>query len=117
MIARLLDLFRTPTETLRTGGRPRSPGWPATRKAHLIDEPHCQACGGTEALQVHHVLPFWLYPELELEPHNLLTLCEARGRNCHFTFGHLYHWSQYNAHAREDAARQLARVRASRTTA
>lgn len=62
--------------------------WPSLRKAHLVREPYCQYCGGTEKLQVHHIRPFHLHPELELDPNNLITLCEAPGKDCHLRFGH-----------------------------
>lgn len=114
MIARLLGLFRTPAETLRTGGRPRSPEWPIVRRVHLVMEPVCQACGQKDALEVHHIQPIHLAPGLELEPANLITLCDSNSRRCHFIFGHLGSWSAANPHVREDAALHLSRVRAYR---
>jgi hypothetical protein len=33
---------------------------------------------------------------LELEPNNLVTLCEGDGVNCHFLFGHLGDWRSWN---------------------
>lgn len=74
----------------------RSPKWPETRRAHLKVQPICQACGGSDKLQVHHIRPFHLHPELELDPNNLLTLCEKRGHDCHFVFGHFHNWTLYN---------------------
>jgi hypothetical protein len=47
-------------------------------------------------LEVHHIRPFHLYPQLELEPGNLITLCERDGRDCHFTFGHFHNWANLN---------------------
>jgi 5-methylcytosine-specific restriction endonuclease McrA len=35
----------------------------------------CTTCGSEDELQVHHVNPISKYPELALEPSNLLTLC------------------------------------------
>lgn len=65
----------------------RSPHWRAVEKAHLAREPACVACGGVERLQVHHVIAFEADPSLELEPSNLLTLCEGP-RLCHLLIGH-----------------------------
>ena len=67
---------------------PRSDKWPAVRAAHLRDEPRCRWCGGAADLEVHHVEPFHVKPELELDPNNLLTLCMAKGRECHYRCGH-----------------------------
>lgn len=64
----------------------RSPQWPAVERAHLVKEPCCQVCGGKKQLNVHHKKPYHLFPELELEPTNLITLCNAI--RCHITFGH-----------------------------
>jgi hypothetical protein len=61
------------------------------------------ACGYKgRKLQVHHIKPFHLHPNLELDPGNLITLCEARGRDHHLLLGHLDAWDSYNEHVRED---------------
>lgn len=91
----------------------RSPHWPAVRAAHLEIEPECQACGGIDALEVHHVRPHHVHPELELEQDNLVTLCEHPGRNCHFVFGHAHHWHGWNDHVRRDVAVFREREKAS----
>lgn len=87
----------------------RSSQWPRVRREHLRKIPYCQACGGTEGLEVHHVVPVHFDKTKELEPSNLMTLCEKRG--CHFAFGHLYDWRGYNPYAEEDALRQVNKVR------
>jgi hypothetical protein len=58
------------------------------------------ACGTTDDLDVHHCDPFDWYPDRELDPDNLLTLC----RRCHLFVGHLGEWCSYNPEARRDAA-------------
>ena len=45
---------------------------------------------------MHHIHPFHLHPEMELEPWNLITLCEKRGHDCHFVFGHFHNWRAFN---------------------
>ncbi len=90
----------------------RSSHWPAVRAAHLKRFPTCAACGAKDTLEVHHVKPFHLFPELELQDDNLITLCEKPGHSCHFVFGHNYNWKCWNPEVREDAARQFARVKA-----
>ena len=74
----------------------RSPHWPAVRRAHLAIEGWCRACGNTKNLEVHHIQPFHLHPELELEPTNFLTLCEVIGSDCHLHKGHLGNWKSFN---------------------
>lgn len=81
----------------------RSPRWWNVREKHLRSEPWCRFCGGTLKLEVHHVKPFHLFPHLELDPTNLITLCEAKGLNCHLMRGHLGNWHQWNPNIREQA--------------
>lgn len=90
---------------------PRSGKWPATRAEHLRREPTCAACGTSQDLEVHHVQPFHLFPALELDQSNLITLCEQSGRNCHYFFGHGYNWHCWNPTVREDAAAFLKKMR------
>lgn len=82
----------------------RSSKWPAVRTAWLLVNPRCALCGGTEDVEVHHVVPFHVDPSRELDPSNLLTLCEEsrrlNGLNCHLFAGHLGNWQQYNPRAR-----------------
>ena len=87
----------------------RDPGWPSVRRAHLKREPTCQACGISEYLEVHHITPFHVDSTKELSDENLITLCEAPDRNCHFNIGHLKNWKSYNATVRADAAAELQR--------
>jgi 5-methylcytosine-specific restriction endonuclease McrA len=83
----------------------RSSKWPTVRKHHLIANPTCAVCGGTEVLEVHHIKPFNLHPELELDPSNLITLCESKkaGVTCHLFFGHCGDYKSFNKSVREDA--------------
>lgn len=85
---------------------PRSPHWHSLERAFLHVFPACLACGGTEKLQVHHVLPFHLHPEQELRWDNLMTLCMG-AKECHLHVGHDGDWQKYNPNAREDAAKAL----------
>jgi 5-methylcytosine-specific restriction enzyme A len=82
----------------RALGHARSTRWPAVEHAHLQREGWCRHCGGTARLQVHHVAPFHLHPELELDDSNLITLCEDSGDGveCHLHVGHLGNWKNFN---------------------
>ncbi len=84
---------------------PRSGGWAKVQKQHLTNNPFCAACGTKDNLEVHHVKPFHLHPELELDPANLITLCRKPGHNCHFVFGHLWDYKKSNPNVREDVER------------
>ena len=74
----------------------RNPEWPKVRGSQLIQHPVCAMCGKKTSLQVHHCLPFHLWPEHELNPKNLVTLCENREFPCHLLVGHLGDWKCFN---------------------
>lgn len=86
-------------------GAPRSSKWSAVRRAFVKSNPYCAACGTAKELEVHHLVPFHLDASRELDPTNLLTLCNE----CHFFIGHLKDWTSCNPYAREDAALMLSR--------
>ena len=102
---KLLDLINwwNNRDSLRTLGAVRSAGWPRVRLNHLKMNPTCSVCGGDDKCEVHHVKPFNKYPNLELDPGNLITLCSKTGRECHFIFGHLYDFKKWNPEVEEDA--------------
>lgn len=79
----------------RKKSKKRSSHWDETRDAFLKSHPSCAACGGTKHLQVHHIRPFHLYPQLELEGSNLLTLCMGKFE-CHLRLGHGDDFQCYN---------------------
>ena len=84
----------------------RSSHWPTVRKHHIENNPTCALCDGKDKLEVHHIKPFHEHPELELEPTNLITLCESYsyGICCHRTVGHLGDYKKINPSVVEDAA-------------
>lgn len=83
------------------GADPRSGQWPKVRDAHLKIDPVCNVCGGKEDLNVHHIVPFHIDKSKELDPNNLVTLCNGNG--CHFAFGHLFNWKTSNPSVIQDA--------------
>jgi 5-methylcytosine-specific restriction protein A len=85
-------------------GMPRAGGWRTARTRHLEANPFCLACGAVKGLNVHHEKPFHLFPHLELDPDNLVTLCESPSHNCHFFLGHLLDWRSWNVDVRKLAA-------------
>lgn len=76
----------------------RSKEWPGVRRFYLDNHPMCEVCGGNEKLEVHHIKPFHLFPELELDYDNLITLCESKkyGINCHLFIGHRGNYRNIN---------------------
>jgi len=88
---------------------PRSNHWPTVRKHYLEKFPTCAACGGKLNIEVHHMQPFHLHPELELDETNFITLCETpkEGDHCHLHFGHLGNWKNFNPNVIPDAAAYL----------
>ena len=92
----------------------RAPRWPKLRREHLEREPRCAACGTKEGVVPHHVVLVSVDPRMELEPTNLITLCESKTHNCHLIWGHLLDWSKGNPHVRADAAAYFARLQEAR---
>ncbi len=91
----------------KLNGKKRSDLWPSARKKHLKKEPFCRLCGGKTKITVHHIKPFHLHPELELNPKNFITLCEGKKTiNCHLIFGHFGNFrTKYNLTVRDDSNR------------
>jgi 5-methylcytosine-specific restriction enzyme A len=77
----------------------RSSQWRKVRAEHLKKHPTCAACGRKEGLEVHHIVPYHISPERELDPTNLITLC---GKYCHFVFGHFMDWKSWNDEVIQD---------------
>ena len=93
----MINLFKSQDTIDKEQGKKRSPHWEALRKAFLKGKV-CALCGGTDKLEAHHMMPFHLHPELELDVNNLIPLCESKkgGVNCHLYIGHLGSFKSYN---------------------
>lgn len=98
MLKWLWDLFFGGRD--RATGAKRSPLWRSVRAAHLEKEPRCIACGSGSNLSVHHVIPYHVRPDLELDGDNLITLCEGGPVNCHLLWGHWRKWRSFNPEVR-----------------
>lgn len=85
----------------------RSSKWPALRKEHLKKQPCCMACGSCVKPEVHHIIPVHLDSAKELDPDNLITLCD---KYCHFVFGHLMHYKSWNINVINDAKQYLDNI-------
>lgn len=77
----------------------RSPHWHALERRWLATHPECVACGTRADLNVHHIAPFHLCPERELDTTNLITLCRAH----HLSLGHHGDWRSVNPNVIADA--------------
>ena len=86
----------------------RSSKWPALRREHMKKQPCCQACGSDRKPEVHHIVPVHLDPSRELDPSNLITLCD---KWCHFVFGHLLDYRSWNKDVVTDARHYLEKRR------
>jgi len=86
-------------------GQRRSSKWRKVRKEHLAKKDECYICKSKNKLEVHHIVPFHIAPDLELEPSNLITLCENKkyGLNCHLLVGHLGNYRRINLNCEVDA--------------
>ena len=107
MLSHLRHLHRLLRHKLRdlSHGVPRSPHWPTVEHHFRADNPTCAACGGSKNLQVHHLKPFHLAPDLELEPTNLIGLCMAHGCDAHLLIGHGDNFKCYVPDVKERAAK------------
>jgi len=102
-----------PGAQARACGYARSPQWPAAEAAHLARCPQCACCLKPGApVQVHHIFPFHLCialgrPDLELDPRNLITLCQSRADapapDHHLLVGHLESFQSANLTVPQDA--------------
>jgi len=89
----------------------RSPRWEETRREFVRQHPQCEVCARAALgeLNVHHIIPFDMAascgrPDLELDPRNMITLCEGI-QDHHLILGHLGDRQSYNQHVRNDAKR------------
>jgi hypothetical protein len=87
-------------------GSKRSPKWKGVEKAFLSLHGFCAVCGETDKklLAVHHIFPFHIYPQLELDMSNLITLCIAKNKWHHLHVGHLGNFKYWNPNVGYDAA-------------
>lgn len=63
--------------------------WRSLRKEILKTQIECHVCGYEKKLEVHHITPRHVSPELALKWDNLIVLC----RDCHF---HIGHWCDFH---------------------
>jgi len=86
-------------------GERRSSKWRNVRQEHIKLNPRCEICGRKKSVEVHHIIPFQIAPDHELNPLNLITLCESKknGINCHLLIGHLGNYRRFNPSAKADA--------------
>lgn len=95
---------------------PRSPHWEQLERDIVAKHPYCAATGKEPEhndgliLNVHHIRPYHLRPELELEPTNLIVLMGGV-LAVHLWLGHLGDWHSFNPHVVEQAAEFLKQVR------
>ena len=77
----------------------RSSQWSGVRKENI--KSYCEFCERKPllGLNLHHILPFHLYPEAELDPTNFITVC----RHCHLYFAHLGSFKSFNKDIKKEA--------------
>lgn len=97
IIKKLHSVIRETSKTIF-----RSSKWKSVRNNFLEKNHFCAACGSKTKLQVHHVKPFHLHPELELDENNLITLC-MEDWDCHLQIGHGDSFQCYNPDIVTDA--------------
>jgi 5-methylcytosine-specific restriction protein A len=105
-VKHVINQVRAVFRDTMTGGK-RSPQWPKVEKAFRAAHPTCAACGTTEKIQVHHKHPFHLFPALELDPNNLISLCMGPNE-CHLLVGHGDNFKAWNPNVEADSAETLS---------
>ena len=86
----------------KSNGNRRSPKWSAARDAFLKLHPACEVCDGKKGLVAHHIVPFFMDRSKELDPNNLVALCEENPTiNCHLWAGHGGNFADYNPHVKK----------------
>lgn len=82
--------------------RPRSPKWNQFKNKWLKKNPNCIICGSTKYTIVHHIKPFHLFPQFELDESNVVTICENPKFNHHLYIAHQGNYCKYNKTLIED---------------
>ena len=100
-------------EAIRTIGHGRSGHWPTVEKKFRAVHPQCVCCivKSVKHIQIHHRFPFHYAialgrPDLELDPRNLITLCEWPSHTSpdhHLLIGHLENFQSSNTDVASDA--------------
>src|SRR4051794_39139002 len=55
--------------------------WQELRKRIIARDGQCAVCGSEEQLEVDHIIPYSVSPELGLDPDNLQVLCRQHNRD------------------------------------
>ena len=102
----IINDIRHAVRDISTGGQ-RSPKWAHVQETFRKLHPKCAACGSQIKIQVHHKRPFHLFPKLELDPNNLISLCMDKNK-CHLLIGHGNNFKSWNPDVVQDAVNSLS---------
>ena len=74
---------RNPAHVTRNARR----AWATAKvmKKYRKEHPRCAWCGRNRRVQIHHIVPVSVIPNMADDYDNLITLCAKR---CHITLGH-----------------------------
>lgn len=86
----------------------RSPRWKKIRKDFLAKNKVCAACGSSQDLEAHHIIPVHIDPNLELDSNNLIALCS---KSCHLLIGHLMDFRSWNPSIIRDAKNLTLKIK------
>lgn len=108
MLELILDKIKGKTPK----GKRRHKDWPKVRDRFIAIHKRCALCKGKKRLEVHHIIPFHIMPELELMSDNLVVLCEDKryGLNCHLAVGHLGNYRRFNVNCLQDVVYWRSRL-------
>jgi hypothetical protein len=95
-------------------GIARSPHWEHFKEEYEKTHPkQCAYCGSTHKVQLHHCEPFHLDPSRELDPTNMIWLCEESPSDHHLKIGHLGDFKKFNPNVVEDCRMNEQKLRKS----
>lgn len=96
-------------------GVARSPHWESFKhEFSKTNSRRCAYCDSPIDVQLHHEQPFHINPQRELDPTNLIWLCEEVGSNHHLHVGHCGDWKKFNPRVREDCLKNQKMIKLQR---
>lgn len=86
-------IFKSEVVYLLAVGVKEWSNWQSLRKEVIRCYPECSMCETNKDLEVHHIQPKHIKPNLTLSWDNLIVLC----KDCHLHLGHGNNFKNYNA--------------------
>jgi hypothetical protein len=116
-VTKLLRTLVRAARVVAALARGRSGKWPRVERLVFERDGHrCRACGRSDCKLIgHHVCPYHVDRKKELDPNNVITMCQPAGGGDHLGLGHTTRdgkrgWKYWNPDVVADAAAKLAKI-------